>query len=103
MSDQVKAFKSLADSVKQGIPVIQALNLAVEAVADEKLKGALTVMKESIQGGSNMADSMKEHGDLFPEKVIATVWKGECEATLDKMLEQIAAALESGDLDSLPG
>ncbi len=103
MSDQVKVFKSLANSVKIGTPVVEALHIAAEETADEKLKGAVMAMKESILGGRNMADSMKEHGDLFAEKVIATVWKGECEGSLDKMLEKIAAALEADDLDSLLG
>ena len=88
--------------LSSGVPILHALALLSEEIADPTLVEALDAVRQSILEGGSMHDAMSRFPDTFAPEICAAVERGETEGCLDAMAERIAAALKSGDLAGLP-
>lgn len=93
--DLVMFTHQMNSVLKANIPLTQALGIIGSQAESEVLKDVLTEVRESIEGGSSMADAMREHPGVFPPLYVNTVRMGEEGGVLDQVMAQLAAFIES--------
>ena len=80
----------MAELMKAGIPLTDALMTSAYTVENRYLRDTLLSLSGIIQRGSSLAEAMEETG-LFEQMVIQMVKSGESSGQLDTMLGKIAA------------
>jgi type IV pilus assembly protein PilC len=87
----------LATSLGAGIPVIQALRDAEAGMAGQGFARVIKDLREEISSGSQVAEAMSHHPDVFPELYLALVAAGESSGNLDGTLAELVSYLEWAD------
>ncbi len=77
-----------------GIPILQGLEDLVEQTEDARFKGILSEIRDDVQGGSNLSDSMARHPEAFSELYVNLLRAGETSGEVDRVLAEIARFLE---------
>ncbi len=77
-----------------GIPILQGLEDLVEQTEDARFKGILSEIRDDVQGGSNLSDSMAKHPEAFSELYVNLLRAGETSGEVDRVLAEIARFLE---------
>lgn len=86
-----RQFSSLIDS---GVAVVQCLEILQMQERRPAFKRILTKVKEDIEGGSGLAESLARHPETFPEFFIRLVEAGEISGTLDRSLRRVGLQME---------
>ncbi len=87
----------MATSLGAGIPVIQALRDAEAGMAGQGFARVIKELREEISSGSQVAEAMSHHPDVFPELYLALVAAGESSGNLDGTLAELVRYLEWAD------
>ncbi len=82
--------RQLATLLGAGIPLIQALNSLVDQTNNSALKKIIAQIKESINEGNTLTNSLAEHPKLFSAIYVNMVRAGEASGSLDVVLEKLA-------------
>ncbi len=85
--------RSLATLLGHGVPVLQAMQVVVQATENELLKGEFKRIGEQIKGGTTLSQEIRR-GGMFPALVTNIVAIGEEAGTLDRSLLKIADTYE---------
>jgi general secretion pathway protein F/type IV pilus assembly protein PilC len=83
----------LGTMLKNGIPILQALRIAKDSTGNKVLAGAIEKSAENIKAGDSLAKPLA-HSHHFPRDVVEMVAVGEESNSLEKVLIDIAEALE---------
>lgn len=75
--------------IRNGIPVLKALDVAAEVVTNTYFRELLLKVKQSIQDGGTIADAFSGNMPVFPPMVTNLIAVGEKTGSLDDMLEQV--------------
>lgn len=75
--------------VRNGIPVLKALEIAPAVVANTYFKTLLGNVRQSIQDGNTIADGFLNEMPVFPPMMTNLIAVGEKTGSLDEMLDQI--------------
>jgi len=94
-------WKTLSDALAGGDDLLRALEKAAEGVQGTPLEGPARGICRAIEGGSSLADALREFPDDIPGEVVAAVAAAELEGALERKLSEIADALAREDLASL--
>jgi type IV pilus assembly protein PilC len=86
-----RQFSSLIDS---GVPIVQCLNILAEQERRAGFKRVLTKIKEDIESGAGLAESLQKHPKCFSEFFVRVVEAGEMSGTLDTAVRRVGAQLE---------
>lgn len=89
-----RQFSALVDA---GIPIVQGLNILVAQEKRPRFKSVLERVKEDIEAGSTLAESMAKHPGVFTDFFVRLVEAGEISGTLDKTLKRLGLQLEKID------
>jgi type II secretory pathway component PulF len=81
--------------LKANIPLTQALAIIGSQAESDVLRDVLTEVREAIEGGSSMADAMRDHPGVFPSLYVNTIRMGEEGGVLDRVMTQLADFLEA--------
>lgn len=81
--------RTLATLLKGGVSILKAIDITENVVTNMVLKEALRSAKESISGGSGLAEPLKNSG-VFPPVVIHMVSAGERSGELENMLMRVS-------------
>ena len=81
--------------LKANIPLTQALSIIASQAESDVLRDVLTEVREAIEGGSSMADAMRDHPGVFPPLYVNTIRMGEEGGVLDRVMTQLADFLEA--------
>jgi general secretion pathway protein F/type IV pilus assembly protein PilC len=83
----------LGTLLKNGIPILQALEIAKDSAGNKVLTNAIAASAENIKGGDSLAAPLAacKH---FPRDVVEMIAVGEESNSLDTVLVEIAAGLE---------
>jgi len=81
--------RSLGTLLRGGVPILQALTIAKDVVANSALVSRLESATSSLQDGSSLAKPLLVSGD-FPEFALQMIQVGEETGELDKMLIRVA-------------
>ncbi len=86
-----RQFSSLIDS---GVPILQGLLIMIEQQKNKELKGILTKIKEGIESGASLSDSLRKFPRVFNDLYVNLVESGEKGGVLDKVFKRLAIYFE---------
>jgi len=83
--------------INAGLPLIKCLDIQVAQVDSERFKNILKDLITAVEGGSTLADALREHRDIFGDLYINMVEAGEKGGSLATILARLAEYLEKAD------
>lgn len=86
--------RQMATMIASGIPVVQTLELMAKGQNNKRLKLIINTIKEDIETGLSLSESLAKHPLYFNELFCNLVNAGEKSGCLDVMLEKIATYKE---------
>jgi type IV pilus assembly protein PilC len=89
-----RQFATLIDS---GMPMLRSLHTLEDQTEDERLREAITGIRQDVEAGSSLADAMERRPQIFDPMFRAMVRSGESSGRLDEALDRIAYQLEKLD------
>jgi general secretion pathway protein F len=90
-SDEIQIFtRQLATLLGAGIPLIGALASLIDQSTTPALKRVLAQIRDSVNEGSTLTDSLAKHPRIFSNVYINMVRSGEASGSLDIVLERLA-------------
>lgn len=87
--------RQLATLLGAGLPLVQSINVMVSQTANPVLKKTLARIKEEVNEGSSLTQSMSRYPKIFSSFFINMVRAGEASGTLNIVLERLADFNES--------
>jgi type IV pilus assembly protein PilC len=87
--------RQLSVFIEAGIPIMEALELISEETSDKILHRVLLDMVAELQAGETFAAAASSHPEAFPRYYVAVLESAELTGTLDKVLLELAAYLET--------
>lgn len=86
-----RQFSSLIDS---GVAVVQCLGILQQQERRPRFKKILLQVKEDIEAGGGLAESLGKHPETFPEYFVRLIEAGEISGTLDRSLRRVGTQME---------
>lgn len=80
--------QELAALLKAGLPLLQALDLMLERMANPHFRGVLTEIRDRVKSGEDLSDAFAAYGDLFPRLYPATLKAGERSGELELVIRR---------------
>ena len=93
LEQKVLFAKHMAVMLKSGLSIVEALNTAEESTSG-KLKKVLGKVRNSVESGHSLADSLETYPRAFPEFLVSVTRAGETSGTLVENLENAAEQLK---------
>lgn len=87
--------RQMATLIKARIPLDEALSALVEQTEDTKLKSIMSQIREAVNEGKSLADSMKMFPQAFSPLFVSMIRVGEASGNLDLVLVRLADFTES--------
>ncbi|WP_375760652.1 type II secretion system inner membrane protein GspF [Corallococcus exercitus] len=87
--------RQLATLLGAGVTIVDSLNALVDQAEKERLKRALSDIKQRVNEGSSLADAFSQHPKIFPSIYINMVRAGEASGALDQVLLRLADFTEN--------
>jgi general secretion pathway protein F len=87
--------RQLATLLKAGIPLAEALGALAEQGDNKKLQMVLAEVRQKVNEGSSLADTLGAHPSIFPELYTNMVRSGEAAGNLDAVLARLADFLDA--------
>jgi len=94
LKDLVIFTRQFSTMIDAGLPLVQCLEILATQLDNKAFKEILMDVKESVEGGSTFADSLKKHPKVFDELYINLVAAGEVGGILDTILSRLAVYIE---------
>ena len=89
--------RQYATLVASGMPMLRSLYTLEDQTEDEKLKEAVTGLRQDIEAGSSVSQAMDRRPDVFDPLYRSMVGSGEGSGRLEEALERVAYHLEKLD------
>jgi general secretion pathway protein F len=87
--------RQLATLLKAGIPLAEALSALAEQGDNKKLQMVLAEIRQKVNEGSSLAETLGAHPAIFPELYTNMVRSGEAAGNLDAVLARLADFLDA--------
>jgi type IV pilus assembly protein PilC len=92
--EQAIFFRQFSVMIDAGLPLVQCLEILGENQENDFFKKALISVRNSVEGGSTLANSMRAHPKIFDELTTNMVEAGEAGGILDAILARISQYVE---------
>ena len=92
--DIVLFTRQFSTMVDAGLPLVQCLEILGKGADNKTLGDVVSDVKNSIEVGSNLSDSMRKHPKVFDSLYCNLVEAGEAGGILDTILSRLAAYIE---------
>jgi type IV pilus assembly protein PilC len=89
--------RQLSTMVTSGLTLLKALYVLEEQTETPKLKAALTKVRQDVEAGRSLSDSLAAHPKIFSPLYVSMIRAGETGGFLESALMRIADQLESED------
>ncbi len=86
-----RQFSTMIDA---GLPIIQCLDILQSQQENATLKKMLKAIKDSVEGGTTLADSLKRFPKHFDNLFVNMIAAGEAGGILDVILKRLSAYME---------
>jgi type IV pilus assembly protein PilC len=86
-----RQFSTMIDA---GLPIIQCLDILQSQQENPSLKKMLKEIKDAVEGGTTLADSLKRFPKHFDNLFVNMIAAGEAGGILDVILKRLAAYME---------
>jgi type IV pilus assembly protein PilC len=93
--------RQLATMMASGVPMVQAFDIIAGGQKNPRMKDLLTAIKQDVESGSTLSESLGKHPVQFDELYRNLVRAGESAGVLDTVLDTIATYKEN--IESLKG
>ncbi|MDV9032865.1 type II secretion system inner membrane protein GspF [Pseudomonas sp. RAC1] len=93
--ESARLARSLAILCGSGVALLEALQVASDTVANQRIRLALEQVRLQVQGGTSLHRALDACGQ-FPPLLVNMVGSGEASGTLSDMLERVADDQERG-------
>ena len=80
--------------IDAGLPLVQCLEILASQQENRSFQNVLTSIRASVEGGSTLSASMKQHEKVFDPLYSNMVEAGETGGILDTILQRLAAYIE---------
>ena len=80
--------RQLATMVASGMSILRCFHVLEDQTENEKLKEILAEVRQDIEAGISMSDSLEKHPKIFDELYIAMTRTGETAGMLEESLER---------------
>jgi type IV pilus assembly protein PilC len=80
--------------IDAGLPLVQCLEILAGQQENKTFKRALIQIRQDVESGSNLADSMRKHPKIFNDLYTNMVAAGEAGGILDTILQRLAQYIE---------
>jgi type IV pilus assembly protein PilC len=80
--------------IDAGLPLVQCLEILGSQQDHKAFKRALIQVRQDVESGSNLADSMRKHPKIFNDLYTNMVAAGEAGGILDTILQRLATYIE---------
>ena len=89
--------RQLATLIDSGLPLLKGLNVLAKQEPNPVLKGTITSIADSVQGGSTFSESLAQHPKLFNKLYVNMVKAGELGGVLEIVLTRLAEYMEKAN------
>jgi type IV pilus assembly protein PilC len=86
-----RQFSTMIDA---GLPIIQCLDILHTQQENKTFKGMLKEIKESVESGATLADSLKRYPKHFDDLFVNMISAGEAGGILDTILRRLSGYME---------
>jgi len=86
--------RQLATMMSSGVPLVQAFDIIGRGHENPRMQSMLISIKNDIEGGSNLSDSLAKHPFQFDDLYCNLVRAGEHAGILDSILDKVATYKE---------
>lgn len=93
--------RQLATMLNSGIPLVQSFTIIAQAAENPKLKKLILDVRNEVEAGSTLSESLAKHPLYFDELYVNLVESGESAGVLDQVLDSIASYKER--IESIKG
>lgn len=94
-ADDVVVFtRQFSTMINAGLPIVRSLNILGEQAANNKFEGVIVGVREDVEAGLTLSDSLEKHPKVFNRLYVEMVRAGEVGGILDGVLLRIADQLE---------
>ena len=87
--------RQLGTLLHAGIPLAEGLGALAEQSDNKKLERTLAGVRQKVNEGASLADTMAAHPTLFPELYVNMVRSGEAAGNLDAVLMRLADFMDT--------
>lgn len=94
MADKVIFSRQFATMINAGVPIIQSLSILKEQTESKVLSGVIADLSKQVEGGSTLANALKQHPNVFNPIYVNMVRAGETGGILDQVLDRLATQQE---------
>jgi len=92
--DVVVFARQFATMINAGLPIVHSLDLLAQEEENKTFKKVIASIKDDIEGGMTLTDSMKKYPDLFDDLFVNLVAAGEAGGILDVILNRLSQYME---------
>lgn len=97
-SKELQIFtRQFSTLINAGIPIVDSLKILSEGKRNPLIKETAAKIKESIEGGKRLGDSMSQHPTVFDRFYVNMVRAGEEAGILDGILNRMSIYLEKSE------
>jgi type IV pilus assembly protein PilC len=94
LKDLVIFTRQFATMIDAGLPLVNCLEILGNQTDNKRLGKVILTVKETVEGGSNLSDAMRQHPKVFDDLFVNLVAAGEAGGILDTILNRQAAYME---------
>ncbi len=80
--------QELAALLRAGLPLLQALDLMLERMENQRFQAVLTDVRDRVRTGADLSDAFAEHIELFPRLYPASLKAGERSGELEAVIRR---------------
>src|SRR3954466_709046 len=95
--DMAVFSRQFATLIESGMPMLRSLHTLEDQTEDERLRDAITGIRQDVEAGSSLGEAMERRPQVFDPMFRAMVRSGESSGRLDEALDRIAFQLEKLD------
>lgn len=94
LKDLAIMSRQMATMIGSGLSLLRTLNIIAEQTENKKLATIMGNVRDDVETGVSISDSLRKHAEVFPPLMINMVRAGETGGFLDSSLEAIATNFE---------
>ena len=87
-------FRQFSVMIDAGLPLVQCLEILAANQENAAFQKVLTDVRSRVEGGSTLANGMREHPKAFDTLVVNLIEAGETGGILDTILQRLAGYVE---------
>lgn len=93
-NDVIIFCRQFSTMIDAGLPIIQCLDILQSQQENATFKKILKQIKDGVEGGATLADTLKNHPKLFNSLFVNMIAAGEAGGILDVILKRLSSYME---------